>query len=308
VRVLLTGATGDLGQCLLRDLVEAGHEVLAVSRRAPRGGDARGVRWLTADLACAAPPAADLDGIDAVVHLAGQRYAPLPAARFVETNVQATSRLLERLEGRRSERPPHVVFASTIYVYGEGRAGVYTEHDVAAPGTVYGASKLQAERRIVAAGAQAGMPFTILRLPAVYGTDGLDPLRAMADVFARLAPFVIGDGTQERSLLAIGNLSRVVRAALGNPRWDGTTLNVADPEPYRMIDLARHLAPGRRVWHVPAGAVRAACAARPLLGRAPAYRDACDRLRRLGQSFAIDTSALAVMGVDALDSLALGPR
>lgn len=310
MKILLTGANGDVGRHLLNDLLAAGHEVTAVVRTAPAPSALQppGLTWLVADLARTALGADALDGVGAVLHAAGKRYDPrASAAAFTTANVEATRRLLASVE--RSAARAHVVFFSTMYVYGEGADHPLSEQDTPSPRTPYGASKLEAEREIAPAAWRRELPFTILRMPGVYGTGSADILAQMASAYRRLPPFVIGAGDQRRSLLAIGNLTRIVRAATGNPRWYGATVNIADPAPYRMLDLVRYVAGGRRVRHLPVawvhGASRLSSLCSPVF---PACRDACDRLARLGATFVLDTARLQAMDVGPLECLAVGER
>ncbi|PBC67404.1 uncharacterized protein YbjT (DUF2867 family) [Streptomyces sp. TLI_235] len=64
--IVVTGATGNVGRALVRQLVEAGERVTAVSRRTPEGALPPGVRHVVADLADPAAVQPALDGADAL--------------------------------------------------------------------------------------------------------------------------------------------------------------------------------------------------------------------------------------------------
>src|SRR5690349_12999706 len=70
IRVAVAGASGLLGSALVRKLAADGHGVLRLVRRAPRGADE--IRW---DPAAGTVDAAALEGVDAVVNLAGESVA-----------------------------------------------------------------------------------------------------------------------------------------------------------------------------------------------------------------------------------------
>jgi nucleoside-diphosphate-sugar epimerase len=303
VKVLLTGATGDIGRQMLPALGRAGHEVVALRRR--RMCDDGGARRPTADLVQGGSFDELPAGLDVVIHLAGKRYEPgARSSVFVRANVELTARLLEAVGRTAAGGRPHILFASTIYVYGERSERPFAEDDPPRPATAYGASKLEAEQRIAAACRERNIPFTILRLPAVYGTGGQDIFTALARVFGRLVPFVIGDGQQRRSLVSVFNFARIVLVAMANPRWYGATVNVADPGSYRIADLAGYVAGSRRVRRLRSAWVDLACGVRPL-ARIPAYLALCDGLRRFGDSFELDTTRLDGMGAGPLDRLPL---
>jgi len=121
VRCFLTGASGLLGTRLQERLLEGGHELVALSRRVRRD-DRAGVRWVEGDATTTGPWMRELDGCDAVVHLAGESVAEgrWTAARkraLVDSRVESARRLGEAI--RAAEAPPAVlVSASAVGYYG----------------------------------------------------------------------------------------------------------------------------------------------------------------------------------------------
>ena len=121
--VLLTGAFGNIGSHTLPQLVAAGHRVRALSQggRADRAtaaalGDA--VELLTGDVRDRALLDRAMAGVDTVIHLA---YVIPPAALenpelARSVNVDGTATVLAA--ARAAARPPRLVFASTLDVYG----------------------------------------------------------------------------------------------------------------------------------------------------------------------------------------------
>ncbi|TWH04191.1 nucleoside-diphosphate-sugar epimerase [Nocardioides sp. J9] len=117
MKVVVTGATGNLGSACLRALGADGqHEVVGVARRGPRvpqGTEATAVTWHPADVS-----ADDLDavvaGADAVVHLAWKFQPTHRPDETWETNVVGTRRLLEAV---RRQGVPAFVTASSVAAY-----------------------------------------------------------------------------------------------------------------------------------------------------------------------------------------------
>lgn len=140
--VLLTGATGFLGQALLPRLAERA-EVVAVHRRDATPPQHDGIRWVAQDLTDPLGPEIP-DRLDAVIHLAQSllyRDFPGSAADIFEVNTAATVRLLDHCRRAGGSR---FVLASTGAVYRPGSAPL-TEDQRPDPPTFYAQTKLMAE-------------------------------------------------------------------------------------------------------------------------------------------------------------------
>jgi UDP-glucose 4-epimerase len=163
-RVLVTGATGFIGQHLLSYLISHGIEVRTLGRRAApssRGRLDHRIADVRQDFRSAA------EGCDVIVHLAGLSDASASYDRpveFAEVNVIGTIRALEA--ARHAGIP--IVFASTMRVY---RPSVrpLSEDAPLSPVDPYGLSKLQAESWVESFNRLYGVRGTILRLFSVYG-------------------------------------------------------------------------------------------------------------------------------------------
>lgn len=124
MRIVVTGATGNVGTALLRRLArEPDIEVSGVARRTPGPGAGPpydGVRWHAADLgdpSCLTPLTGWLRGADAVVHLAWQIQPSHCRARLRRTNLTGTRHLLSAL---REAGVPKLVYASSVGAYRPG--------------------------------------------------------------------------------------------------------------------------------------------------------------------------------------------
>ncbi|HYN96909.1 MAG TPA: NAD-dependent epimerase/dehydratase family protein, partial [Pilimelia sp.] len=124
MRIVVTGATGNVGTALLRRLVsEPDIEVVGVARRPPPAGSAEAydrVRWHATDLGdpgAVAALAGLLDGVTAVVHLAWQIQPSHRRERLRRTNVAGTRHLLAAM---RQAGVSRLLYASSVGTYAPG--------------------------------------------------------------------------------------------------------------------------------------------------------------------------------------------
>jgi nucleoside-diphosphate-sugar epimerase len=146
MKILLTGGTGFVGQVVLRELLQRGHQVIATTRRFHNNlpGD-RNLQWVSWDGTKQALPMVNWPEFRAIVHLAAvtnSTSAPENATEIYELSVAAAFRLLQ---AARVNGVPRLLMASTGDVLGPMPLGA-REHDVNyAPTSFYGAAKACAE-------------------------------------------------------------------------------------------------------------------------------------------------------------------
>src|SRR5688572_27599613 len=137
MRTVIAGGTGFLGRALARALVSAGHEVVSLTRGAPRGlsSGGRTVQW-TPDCRAGAW-ASDVDGATALVNLAGEsiaarRWSAAQKRRIHESRVLATRSLVAAIH--QAARPPQVLVSGSAVGY-YGPRGDEVVNEANAPGT-----------------------------------------------------------------------------------------------------------------------------------------------------------------------------
>jgi UDP-glucose 4-epimerase len=230
--VALTGATGFIGQWLLKQLPKRGYRLRVLLRR-PSAVPIDAASAVVGDLARPVNMAAALADVDAVIHSAGLAHAMsgVPEDDYRMLNTQATiglARAAQRAGARR------FVFLSSIRAQsGPTAEGVLTEDLAPAPTDAYGRSKLAAEQGL----AELDLDWVALRLVLVYGT-GVKGNMAQLVRFAR-SPYPLPLRLLEarRSLLSLDNLAAAVDAALAAPGPLRRPLIVADREALTLPEM-----------------------------------------------------------------------
>ncbi len=281
-RVLVTGATGFIGQGLLARLKSDGRAFRA-ALRSPNAATENAV--VVGDVGPDTDWTRALDGVDAVVHLAGRAHVTAAEtdalARFRGVNAAGTARLAEQAESSGVRR--FVLISSVKAAADSSGRALLTEADPPAPGTPYGVSKLEGERALLEFADR--METVILRPPLVYGPEVKANFRALLRLIDSGSPLPLGSVRNRRSLIARGNLVDAIIKAVDYPGAAGGVFYVTDGPALSTPELIRALAyalgkPARLVPFPPA--------LLSLAARAIGKADAADSL--LG-SLALDDSA-----------------
>jgi nucleoside-diphosphate-sugar epimerase len=285
VKILVTGASGFVGQALTRDLAAAGHQVRAASRRATAMPQTNIEPVVLPDLNEPVDWAPLLDGIDAVVHLAGIAHAGPGIAedRYDRVNRAATTELAAASKRAGITR---FVFMSSIRAQSGPTADhVLTEADVPIPTDPYGRSKLAAEQAVTA----SGLSYVNLRPVLIYGPGVKGNLAGLMRLAALPVPLPFGAFANRRSLLSLDNLTGAIRHVLATPEISGSYI-VADRAPITLAEIIAALRAGLGrqpgLLNVPPAWFRAALTA---LGREAIWQ-------RLGGAFVADPAQLIATG------------
>lgn len=223
MQVLVTGANGFLGRPLVRYLQDNGHQVVAASRQNPF---VENVIWRPiGDLSSSFNWFSILDGVDAVVHLAGIAHVSSDRESLWAVNVNATQSLLIAAQQRGIKR---FVFVSSILAQtGSTASHILTETDYPNPSGEYGKSKLLAENEVK----KSNCDFTILRPVIIEGENAKGNVKILSFIATLPLPLPFESITARRSTLSIANFCSAVRHTLETAETIGKTYIVADRQP-----------------------------------------------------------------------------
>jgi uncharacterized protein (TIGR01777 family) len=209
VRVAITGSSGLIGSALARSLQHDGHEVLRVVRA---GGGPGTIGW---DIDRGQLDAAALEGLDSVVHLAGEgiaekRWTAAQKAKIRDSRTKGTSLLSETLASLHS-KPGVLVSGSAVGYYGDRGDEQLTE--ASPPGTGFLPEVVVAWEAATSAAATAGIRVAQIRSGIVLDRDG-----GALPRMARLAKLgllgKLGTGRQWMSWIALEDEVGAIRFLL----------------------------------------------------------------------------------------------
>jgi uncharacterized protein (TIGR01777 family) len=259
MRVLVSGASGLIGSALLPYLTARGHDadrlvrVLAKTRSA-------GVFW---DPSAGVLDATNLEGFDAVVHLAGEniaggRWTAERKRRILESRRKGTQLLVETLS-RLAQPPGVLVSASAIGLYGD--RGPETVGEDSPPGKGFLPEVCVAWEEATRPASQKGIRVVTPRIGIVLSAAG-GALKQMLRPFRMGLGGKIGSGNQYMSWITLDDLVRVICQSIEDHSLTGA-VNAVAPNPVTNLEFTRTLG---RVLSRPAILPLPAFAARLLLG------------------------------------------
>lgn len=286
MKVLLTGHQGYIGAIANPVLESAGHEIVGLDTALYEGCDfgeaPKAIPEIRKDLRDVTE--AELDGFDAVVHLAALSNDPLgnlDSHLTYDINHLASVKLAEAAKKAGVKR---FVFASSCSTYGAAGDDYLDETAALNPVTAYGESKVLVERDLMRMADDNFSP-TYMRNATAYGASPrlrldivLNDLVASAFTTGRI--LIKSDGTPWRPITHIRDIIAAVVTVLEAPREliHNEVFNVGRTEEnYRIRELAEIVAetvPGCRVDYAPGGGPDKRC-----------YRVTCDKIARVLPSF-----------------------
>jgi uncharacterized protein (TIGR01777 family) len=260
MNILVSGSTGLVGTALIPALTSAGHEVIRLVRVKSRTPSKEVIGW---DPTANYIDAAGLEGLDAIVHLAGEpiassRWNSVKKARIRDSRVQGTRLLCEALS--HISRPPKtLICASAIGYYGDRGNETLTESSSCGKGFL--AEVCRDWEAACEAARQKGIRVVNTRFGVILSLAG-GALAKMLTPFKSGAGGIVGSGQQYMSCISIDDCVAAIVHMLDTTSLVGP-VNVVGPTPVTNREFTKTLG---KVLGRPTFLPFPAAAARILLG------------------------------------------
>lgn len=255
--IAVTGASGLVGRELVAQLEAAGCLVRSLVRRPVKDAE-KEIYWKPSE---GQIDAEELNGVDAVVHLAGEniaavRWTESKKKRIVDSRIEGT-RLLSQTLAELPSKPSVLVSASAIGYYGDRGDTRLDESSPAGDGFL--AETCVAWEAATAPAQEAGIRTVLMRTGLVLSPEG-GLMGTILPVFKWGLGGVVGSGDQYMSWITLGDLARSYRYALNNEALQGP-VNATAPHPVTNREFTAALGAAVRrptIFPVPAFALRLA--------------------------------------------------
>ena len=229
LNVLVTGATGFVGQHLIKCLKLDGYNIKAIARKLIPGVDT-----VICDFFNDSIPENTLKGIDVVFHLAGYAHDLKSESGIEQTyqkiNVDITSKLL-LLSVKNNVKK--FIFVSSVKAGGVSRQGkCATEKSLSEPDGVYGKTKREAELKVLEAGRKSDMHVSILRPALIYGSKVKGNLHLMMQGIKKGWFPPLPEIGNRRSMIHVDDIVRALLLLANNKKSNGEVFIATDGRVY----------------------------------------------------------------------------
>lgn len=219
MNVIITGASGFVGQNLTKYLIENEHIVQSLSLRNDN--------WIN-----------QFDNkADAIIHLAGKAHDTADTSHdqeYFDVNYYLTVNLFE--EFIKSDIKDFFYFSS-VKAVADSVDTIVREDITGNPLTAYGKSKYQAEQYLLGNKLAEGKRLFIIRPCMIHGPGNKGNLNLLFNVVKKGIPWPLASFHNERSFLSVDNLSFLIKAMLETKDLNSGIYNFADDESLSTNDL-----------------------------------------------------------------------
>jgi nucleoside-diphosphate-sugar epimerase len=243
VNILITGASGFIGQALAKEVYKAGHSVTqSIHSQSSKCLDLGKV--ISVDFSGKFDLDEVLSDIDVVVHTAARVHIMHdmekdPLSAFLKVNTLGTLQIAKQASEANVKR---FIFLSSIGVNGGSNSRPFLEANIANPRDDYSLSKYEAEKGLLEICKKSKMELVIVRPPLVYGPGVKANFSSLINYATRGFPLPFGAVNNKRSLIALENLVSFISCCLAHPKAANETFLISDGEDVSTTELLRKVA------------------------------------------------------------------
>ncbi|MGL5665384.1 MAG: UDP-glucose 4-epimerase family protein [Shewanella sp.] len=243
MKILLTGATGFVGQHILQ-AIEGIYPTIVLGRNKPK--DYQG-EFIQNDLKDVSNGEISLRGADVVIHSAARAHimndvSSDPLAEYRRVNAEATLTLAKLAIESGVKR---FIFISSIKVNGESTSNraPFKYSDAPKINDYYGQSKLEAENMLMGLAEETGLEVVIIRPTLVYGYGVKANFASLMNLVSKDIPLPFGCITKNRrSLVSIDNLVGLIITCIDHPKATNQVFLVSDDHDVSTSEIVREIA------------------------------------------------------------------
>jgi nucleoside-diphosphate-sugar epimerase len=242
MKLLVTGASGFIGNKLCQALLARGDTVVAVARGQVKVNNS--VTIVNKVLTKNTDWKDSLKDVDVVIHLAGRAHvmkdaADNPYQAYADINIHATKHLAEQAALSGVKR---FIYLSSVKVNGERTNEVaFNEKDRPQPEDDYGTTKFEAEKALINIAKDTSMEVVIIRPPLVYGEGVKANFKSLIKLAQLNIPLPFGGINNKRSFVFIENLIDFILLCTDHPKAANQTFLISDDDDVSTTQLIKYI-------------------------------------------------------------------
>lgn len=248
MRIAITGGTGFVGQALIKNLLELGHEIFVLTRRPHQFEAAERITYV-GWLAEGSEPLRELEQIDIVINLAGEsintRWTETGKRKILASRLEATEAVISLLKGLK-QKPKALINASAIGYYGTSLTDTFTEETGTAGHDFLAETVRQWEEKAKEA-TELGIRTCYCRFGIILDKSK-GALPPMALPYKFFVGGTVGSGEQWMSWIHIDDVINALLFVIEHHSISGP-VNFTSPKPVRMKTLGQTIGRALRRPH-----------------------------------------------------------
>lgn len=260
--ILLTGATGFVGNAVLEQLMQQPDVAIRTyGRRAPVSlsvGNVCAVSHVTEEINGTVSYATAVRDVDVVIHCAARAHimrdeVTEPLVEYRKVNLDGTLNLARQAVNAGVKR---FIFVSSIKVNGESSdfQSPLKQNSDRNPQDDYGVSKSEAELQLIELSNETGLEVVIIRPTLVYGPGVKANFASLMNLVSKGIPLPFGCITQnKRSLVSVTNLVDLIITCIDHPKAANQVFLVSDDHDVSTSEMVCEMAKalGKPTWQLP---------------------------------------------------------